>query len=265
MGRRRRSSSRSGPSRSDAARVSARILFRAPRGERTLPRVNAARAARALRCTFRTVEHLHHSESMMSRSGAGIPTATRVARVEGEAAPSAHWSKRESDVPTRGRGHYGGTTQRESASRCVPVRACALPNNISTTSVPLLFFRPIHASRTFPSVSVSRSLSLSLPPRLFLHTHTHTDLRAPPSSSRSLPRSVASRRGLRGHPPPPRSTPTVLTKAREEKNHAAEQHVCCTRADRQARWFTVNRSLSSAERAAAPIARRKVGWPRSWH
>ncbi|RLU26192.1 hypothetical protein DMN91_002358 [Ooceraea biroi] len=53
---------------------------------------------------------------MMSRSGAGIPTASRVARVEREAAPSAHWSKRKSDVPTRGRGHYGGTTQRESAS-----------------------------------------------------------------------------------------------------------------------------------------------------
>lgn len=30
-------------------------------------------AARALQCTFRTVEHLHHSESMMSRSGAEDP------------------------------------------------------------------------------------------------------------------------------------------------------------------------------------------------
>jgi len=170
---------RSSPSRSDAAHPGAYTYpfsARAMRGERTLPRVNAARAARALRCTFRTVEHLHHSESMMSRSGAGIPTASREARVVGEAAPSAHWSKRESDVPTRGRGHYGGTTQRESASRCVPVRACALPNNISTASpAPLL---SIHASRTFPSISLSLCLpSRSLfpsQPAAFTHTYTFT-------------------------------------------------------------------------------------------
>lgn len=74
------------------------------------------------RCTFRTVEHLHHSESMMSRSGAGIPTVCRGAHVEREAALAAIGPSVKSNVPTRGR---GGATQRESASRCVPVRACA--------------------------------------------------------------------------------------------------------------------------------------------
>lgn len=49
------------------------VLFPVRCSARTLPSVRIARAARALRCTFRTVEHLHHSESMMSRSGAGIP------------------------------------------------------------------------------------------------------------------------------------------------------------------------------------------------
>jgi len=140
---------------------------------RTLPSVRTACAARALQCTFRTVEHLHHSESMMSRSGAKIPHSRSAARARrGGLRPPPIGPKRQSDVPTRGRGHHGGTTQRESASRCVSVRACALPNNISNAASPArsrLFFRLTANTHLAALSSLSLSLSLS-------HTHTHTPL-----------------------------------------------------------------------------------------
>lgn len=190
---------------------------------------------------------------MMSRSGAGIPTAGRNGHAVGEAAPSAYWSERQSDVPTRGRDHRGGTTQRESASRCVPVRACALPNNISTAS-PALLFHPIHASRTLSSFLSSSSF-------LCMYVYIYTSL---------LPRSLAllfsfyyvvvgilvSREAFALRSPSSAlSDPSDLaTKAREEKNHAAEQHVCCTRADRQsARGYSHRRSLLCRSGRAASI------------
>lgn len=81
-------SSRCGSSPSDADNAysppwAAYVLFPVRCSARTLPSVRIARAARALRCTFRTVEHLHHSESMMSRSGAGIPHSRSAPRARG--------------------------------------------------------------------------------------------------------------------------------------------------------------------------------------
>lgn len=126
-------------------------------------------------------------------------------------------------VPTRGCGYHGGTTQRESASRCVPVRACALPNNISTASPSPL---------TLDTRNSHPLLSLFL--RVCIYIYVYISL-----SFSLIPRSVRCPRVEAFASRSPSSAPisTDLTKAREEKNHAAEQHVCCTRADRQARWL----------------------------
>lgn len=101
--------------------------------------------------------------------------------------PSAHWSDvRRGTNTNRG---VASTTQRESASRCVPVRACALPNNISTA-----------ASARFPRVSVGTP-------------------------------SPSNRRGSSRGP-------------RNQEDHAAEQHVCCARADRASYPVTLAEAIS---------------------
>ena len=124
---------------------------------------------------------------------ASPPTAS--AGVVVVAVLSAHWSLvRRGTNTNRG---VASTTQRESASRCVPVRACTLPNNISTASsarVSLSPPRPISPLSLAPpgsgplaprrsnplrsSASPPYSLSLS---RARRHTHT---LRLSPRAAR---------------------------------------------------------------------------------
>lgn len=127
-------------------------------GARTLSSVRTARTARALRCTFRTVEHLHHSESMMSRSGAEIPTASHVELAEREAASSAHWSKSQSN--TYQHEAVATTVARPNESprvgACQSVRVLYLI--IFPRLVPLLL-HSIHATRTLCSLSSSASVS----------------------------------------------------------------------------------------------------------
>jgi len=182
---------------------------------------------------------------MMSRSGAGIPHSRIASRARrGGLRPPPIGPKRQSDVPTRGRGYHGGTTQRESASRCVSVRACALPNNISSATSPALssLLSPDgqHASRRpllslflscFLHVFVATCMRIYIPFSLFRSPSLGFRRGHTSSSHRVAPRRAASLG-------PPSSVPISdgsLTKTREEKNHAAERHVCCTRADRQAR------------------------------
>lgn len=168
------------------------VLFPVRCSARTLPSVRTGRVARALRCTFRTVEHLHHSESMMSRSGAGIPHSRSAPRARrGGLRPPPIGPKRQSDVPTRGRGYHGGTTQRESASRCVSVRACALPNNISSAASPALsrlFFCPTASTHltALSSLFYSLSLSLYLSPIFSAHSLLYMYVYVQPSLSFTL-------------------------------------------------------------------------------
>lgn len=128
---------------------------------------------------------------------------TRVARRERGEGARAHRPLVQnctSDVPTRGRGHHGSTTQRESASRCVSVRACALPNNISSAASPALspFLSPDiqHASHhpllSSPSLSLALFLSLSLyltlSPVFSMYSLLHVCLRTSLSLSLAHPR-----------------------------------------------------------------------------
>lgn len=169
------------------------------------------------------------------------------------------------------------TAARPNERGCESVHASScvcLSYNISTVSFALLLssdtrartFCCLSASALSPLFSPSHSLFLCVPVlctliRSTYYACTRTRLHVPPSRSPGDPRR-------RSHPPPPsRSNPTDLTKAREEKNHAAEQHVCCIRADRQVRWFIVNRcSLSSPSplRESRRVdSRCKVSRPRS--